>query len=244
MIIEIEPTLSGLHGAAGKPRNTSALSSRNKGQAMNRLGLRMKLALGFGLLLTMLVALGGLTYYSGHIVKAATEEANGDQQKERNTILIDVALMKQIQAANEYVFNGDDASLKRYGEAKQNVEQKLAAIKKMSSAAKAQEIVSRFEASAKQVTDLTEQEIAFRQASRNYEATDMAFSPKEQQAIQQVEEVATELETWEEKQTESSMKAEHSTETKAKLATLGLVLGGLLVGAVAAFLIAGSIARP
>lgn len=203
----------------------------------------MKLALGFGLLLTMLVAMGGLTFYTGHKVKLATEAANGDQQKERHTILIDVALMKQIQAANEYVFNGDESSLKKYGEAKQNVEQKLAAIKKMTGVAKAQEIVSRFEASARQVTDLTEQEITFRQASRNYEATDMAFSPKEQQAIQQVEEVAGEMEAWEEKQTEGSMKAEHSTETRAKLATLGLVLGGLLMGAAAAFLIAGSIAR-
>jgi methyl-accepting chemotaxis protein len=210
---------------------------------MNRLGLRMKLALGFGLLLTMLVTLGGVIFYTGSRVKAVTKGANDDQQKELQTILIDVAALKQIQAANEYVFNGDPASLQKYGEAKQNVEQKLAVIMKMLGTGKGKEIASRFEESARQISALTGQEIEFRQASRNYEATDMAFSPKEEQAIQQVEEVAAELEAWEEKQTQTSTKAEHATVVKGNLITLALVLGGLCIGAVAAVLIDRSIAR-
>lgn len=210
---------------------------------MNRLGVRMKLAMGFGLLLTMLVVLGGSAYYASLKVKAVTEEANDDQQKERHTILIDVATLKQIQAANQYVFNGDAASLQKYGEAKRDVEQRLTAIEKMLITAKGKEIVARFRESAKQISVLTEQEIAFRGANRNYEATDMAFSPKEEQAIKQVADVAIELEAREEKRAQASLDAEHETEGRANVITFSLVLCGLFIGAVAAVVIARSIAR-
>ncbi|MFZ0418844.1 MAG: methyl-accepting chemotaxis protein [Candidatus Sulfotelmatobacter sp.] len=210
---------------------------------MNRLGLKLKLAVGFGLLLGMLVALGGSAYYASLRVKAVTQEANDDQDKERHTILIDTAVRKQIQAANEYAFNGDTAALPKYAAAKQDVEQRLAAIKKILITAKGKEIVSRFEKSAKQVSALTDQEIAFRQASHNYEATDMAFGLKEVEAIKEVSEVAAELEDREEKRAQTSLDAEHVTEAKANFVTLCLVIGGLVVGALAAILIAGSISR-
>jgi methyl-accepting chemotaxis protein len=210
---------------------------------MNRFGLRVKLALGFGLLLTMLVAMGIVNYYSSLRVKAATDEVQSDQQKERHTMATNMALLKQIQSANQYVFNGDDASLQKYGAAKLEIEGKLAAIKKLLTTPAGKEMVSRFEESAKQVTALTEQEIAFRQASRNYEATDMAFSPKEEQAIEQMEEVAVELEARYQQRAQISIDTEHATERRGKFVMLGLVLGGVFIGTLAAVLIAGSIAR-
>ena len=210
---------------------------------MNRFGLKMKLAVGFGLLLGMIVTLGTLAYYANLKVKAVTEEANDDQDKDKHTVLIDVAVLKQIQAANEYVFNGDTAALPKYEEAKQDVQQRLAAIRKMLITAKGKETEARFEDSAKQVSVLTDQEIAFRRASRNYEATDMAFSPKEEHAIQQVEDVAAELEAREENRAQTSLALEHATEAKANFTTLCLVFGALVIGALAAILIAGSISR-
>jgi methyl-accepting chemotaxis protein len=210
---------------------------------MNRFGLKMKLAVGFGLLLGMIVTLGTLAYYANLKVKAVTEEANDDQDKDKHTVLIDVAVLKQIQAANEYVFNGDTAALPKYEEAKQDVQQRLAAIRKMLITAKGKETEARFEDSAKQVSVLTDQEIAFRRASRNYEATDMAFSPKEEHAIQQVEDVAAELEAREENRAQTSLALEHATEAKANFTTLCLVIGALVIGALAAILIAGSISR-
>jgi len=203
----------------------------------------MKLAVGFGLLLGMIVTLGTLAYYANLKVKAVTEEANDDQDKDKHTVLIDVAVLKQIQAANEYVFNGDTAALPKYEEAKQDVQQRLAAIRKMLITAKGKETEARFEDSAKQVSVLTDQEIAFRRASRNYEATDMAFSPKEEHAIQQVEDVAAELEAREENRAQTSLALEHATEAKANFTTLCLVIGALVIGALAAILIAGSISR-
>lgn len=203
----------------------------------------MKLAVGFGLLLGMIVTLGTLAYYANLKVKAVTEEANDDQDKDKHTVLIDVAVLKQIQAANEYVFNGDTAALPKYEGAKQDVQQRLAAIRKMLITAKGKETEARFEDSAKQVSVLTDQEIAFRRASRNYEATDMAFSPKEEHAIQQVEDVAAELEAREENRAQTSLALEHATEAKANFTTLCLVIGALVIGALAAILIAGSISR-
>ena len=78
---------------------------------MRRLGLRAKLALGFGLLLAMLVVLGGAAYLAIRKVTAATEEVNGSVKKREVITQVEVGLRKQIQSANDYVFNGDAGSL-------------------------------------------------------------------------------------------------------------------------------------
>ena len=65
---------------------------------MNRLGLRTKLATGFGLLLALLVFLGGVSYYSLFRVTAATEVANSSLTRKQLATLTEVEVRKQIQA--------------------------------------------------------------------------------------------------------------------------------------------------
>jgi CHASE3 domain sensor protein len=82
---------------------------------MSKLGLRAKLAIGFSVLLAMLVILGGMAYMAIRKVTAATEEANLSLKKKELATLLEVGVRKQIQSANDNVFNGDAGSLERYG---------------------------------------------------------------------------------------------------------------------------------
>jgi methyl-accepting chemotaxis protein len=208
---------------------------------MGQLGLRAKLAIGFALLLTMLVVLGGMAYVALQKVTAATEEANVSLKKKELATLIEVAVRKQIQSANDFVFNGDAASLERYGKARGEVQQRRDELGKILIAPEGKALWAKTGESAGKITALTEQEIEYRKKSRSYEATDLAFGPKEEQAIKEVADDAAQLEEWEDKLTERGLDAERATEARANFITVAVVLGGFCMGTLAAILIARSI---
>src|SRR3982074_3715589 len=92
---------------------------------MRQLSLTTKLAIGFGLLLAMLAALGGAAYQAVRKVTIATQRANTSMKKKEIATLIEVAVRKQIQSAKDNVCNGDAGSLQRYGTAKNDIKQKF-----------------------------------------------------------------------------------------------------------------------
>ncbi len=207
---------------------------------MGRLGLRAKLAMGFGLMLTMLVALGGMAYFAVQKVTTATEGANVSVKKKEFITQIDVGIRKEIQAANDYVFNSDESSLQRYAKAKEQVQQKQDQLAKMLVTPKGKELLASLIQSSK-IAGLTEQEIDFRRQSRTYEATDLAFGPAEEQAIKEMAETADQFEAREDDRELAALHDERDTESRANLITFVVVLGGLCLGAVAAVLIVRSI---
>jgi methyl-accepting chemotaxis protein len=208
---------------------------------MSKLGLRAKLAIGFSVLLAMLVMLGGMAYMAIRKVTAATEEANLSLKKKELATLLEVGVRKQIQSANDNVFNGDAGSLERYGKSAHEVQQTLDNLGKMLSASKDKALLAKLVQSAKQITNLTDQQIDFRRQSRTYEATESAFGPQEEQAIREVADDAAELETWEDKLAQQGLDAEHATESRATLITFLVVLSGFSVGILAAIVVVRSI---
>ena len=214
---------------------------------MGKLGLRAKLAIGFSVLLAMLMVLGGIAYTAIRKVTSATEEANLSLNKKELATLLEVGVRKQIQSANDNVFNGDAASLDRYAKAAHEVQQTLDELGKMLSHSEDKAMLAKLVQSAEQITILTDQQIDFRRQSRTYEATDLAFGPKEEEAIKEVADDAAQLEAWEDKLAQQGLAAEHRTESRASLITFLVVIAGFIVGIAAAIVvvrsITGSIAR-
>jgi len=211
-----------------------------------QLGLRTKLALGFGVLLGMLTLLGGVVYYSLSRVASVTEEANTATQKEQLASQLEIATRKQIQAANDHTFTGDAASLSRYQQSKDEVGERSAALSQILASEdhknrEEKNLLDKLNQSVQQISALTDLQIDLRRQSRNYEATDSAFSPKEELAIQQIADDAAHLEAWEEKQERTALEAERSAESTASQVTIILVVCGLLVGLITATLISRSI---
>jgi methyl-accepting chemotaxis protein len=193
------------------------------------------------MLLTMLLLLGGVGYYSLRRVTAATEGANDSLTRKQYVTLIEVGVGKQVQAANEHTFTGEAASLQRYGAAKADVQRRLDVFGGMLSTEKGKTLFAALLKSAGQISGFTDQEIALRRANRNYEATDMAFGPKEEQAIKAVSADASELEDWEDTLAKGALATERGAQARANLVTLTLVSCGFAIGIVIAIFIARSI---
>ena len=208
---------------------------------MSGIGLRTKLAVGFGTLLIMLVSLGGVSYYSLLRVNAATLAANDALTRKQYVTVLEVQVGKLVQAANEHTFTGEAASLQRYAEAKTELQRSLDALGKLLATEKGRALFANLQDGAQHVSAFTEQEIALRRANRNYEATDMAFGPKEEQAISTVSIDATQLEDWEDTLAKNALASEQRAQDKANLVTVSVVFSGFVAGILIAIFIARSI---
>jgi methyl-accepting chemotaxis protein len=195
------------------------------------------------MLLSLLVLLGGVSYYSRIRVTDATEEANSFLTRKQLAALTEIKVRKQIQAADEHTFNGDAASLQRYIDAKQDVQLSLDQLGKMLVADKDKSLLKNLRSSVQRISELTDLQIDLRRQSRNYEATDMAFGPKEEQAVKNLADDAAQLEAWEDSQAQRALAIEHQTQARANAITISLVLGGLLAGFAIATFIGRSITR-
>lgn len=208
---------------------------------MKAIGLRTKLALGFGTLLVLLIVTGSVGYYSTGKVIAAAEDVSFSQKRKEVATAIELAVRKQVQSATGYVFNGDQPSLNQYKEDKQQGIQQLDELSKMLSTEKGKALLSKIQQSSERVSSITDQEIAFKRESRAYEANDLASGPKTQETLKNFATSCQELESWEDKLGQDELILEHQAESKANKVTLSLVACGLLLGIVIAILIARSI---
>src|SRR5260370_16738818 len=153
------------------------------GRSMKAMGLRAKLAMGFGTLLAMLILTGLVGYHSTGKVIAAAEDVTFSLKRKEVATAIELGVRKQIQSASGYVFNGDQASLSQYGQDKQDVAQRLSELSKMLSTEKDKSLFSKIQQSTDRMTVITEQEISFSRENRSYEANDLASGPKTQQIM-------------------------------------------------------------
>jgi methyl-accepting chemotaxis protein len=208
---------------------------------MKAVGLRAKLAMGFGILLAMLIMTGSVGYYSTGKVIAAAEDVRFSLKKKEVATAIELGMRKQFQSASGYVFNGDQASLQQYGQDQQEVAQQLDQLNKMLASEKGKELLSKIHQGTVRMTAITDQEIAFRRESRSYEANDLASGPKTQQTLKSFAADCQELEAWEDKLGQDQLHLEHQTESRANEVTLSLVGCGLLLGIAIAILIARAI---
>ena len=208
---------------------------------MKAISLQTKLALGFGTLLALLVVTGAVGYYStGKVIDAAEDVSFSEKRKEVATA-IELAVRKQVQSATGYVFNGDQPSLNQYKQDKQEATQQLDELSKMLRTEEGKTLLGKIQESSTRISAITDQEIAFKGASRAYEANDLASGPKTQETLKNFATDCKELESWEDKLGQDKLTLEHQTESTANKLTLSLVACGLLMGIVIASLIGRSI---
>ena len=208
---------------------------------MKGIGLRQKLALGFGTLLALLILTGSVGYYSTGRVIAAAEDVRVSLKRKEVATAVELSVRKQIQSATGYVFNGDDLSLQQHGEAKKEVDAELDELGKMLKTEKGKGLLEKIRQDTVRISAITEQEITFKRANRSYEANDLASGPKTQEILKTFGTDCNELEGWEDKLAQDQLGVERQAEKLANAITLTLVGCGLLLGIGIAFLIARSI---
>jgi len=208
---------------------------------MRTLSLKTKMALGFGVILALLASTGGFSYYATLRVASAAQDVENDVQKKDLATSIDVAVRRQIWAANYFTFTGDRVGLQRYEEARQDVAREISQTSKLITTEIGKALLAKVQQAADQLSAVTDKQIALRKAAQNYQATDLAFSPKTEEIIKGVAEALSALEAREEQRARAGLDAEHSAESANQRMMLILVLTGIGIGGGTALFMARSI---
>ncbi|MGB7586387.1 MAG: methyl-accepting chemotaxis protein, partial [Terriglobales bacterium] len=199
------------------------------------------MSLAFGVILLLLASTGAFNYYATKHLVAAAKDIENDLKKKTLATLIDVAVRRQIWAANYFTFTGDKVGLQRYSEAKQDVVRDISQTNELLSTETGKALLAKVQEAAERTSAVTDKQIALRQASRNYEATDLAFNPKTAEVIKGLMEALAALEAREDQRAQSGLDAEHSVQSTNERVMLILVLVGLGIGTGTALFMARSL---
>lgn len=210
---------------------------------MRHLGLKAKLGVGFGALVTMIIFIGAVGYYSTERLIGASTDVTFSLKQRAAATSIEMGIRKQIRGAVDFVFNGNDASLRQYQQDKQEVSQRLEELGRVLSSEKDKALLANIRTSTDRISALTEKEISLRRQSRSYEANTMAFGPEITEAVKNVVAECNELEAREDRLVQDRINAEYQTESQANKITLLLVASGVFLGIFTSLLIVRSISR-
>src|ERR1700678_303948 len=116
-------------------------------RAMRHLGLKAKLAAGFGALVAMIIFTGAVGYHSiGRLIAASADVTSSLKQKTA-AASIEIGLQKQIRGAVDYAFDGKEASFEQYQQDKYEVSQRLEELGRVLSDEKDEMLLARIRAS-------------------------------------------------------------------------------------------------
>lgn len=208
---------------------------------LNRLSLKAKLAAGFGLLLAILVALGVTAYRSIiRLDEAATEVDRKATQKELASSLSAFVMMES-SSTRGYVLTGETRMLEGDDLGKREIREALERLAPLLRSEESKRQYAEIVRSNNAYRTLVDLEIGLRRGGKNKEAQGVMAT----QAIPALEALDHAISTFSDRLVKGKVQADQAQDAdvgERKAVIFGMCLGGIVLGLVAATLLARSIA--
>jgi len=208
---------------------------------VSKLSLKMKLALGFGVLLVIIATLGTISYTSIDKLSTISDQVAKQMVKKQLATEIDAGLELQTSTTRGSLLNGREELLKRREEGIGQFNDAMSALGKQLQTEKGKAIFAHIETEAKEVRDAQEHAIQLRRAGKTKEALNAIFNEHTSQLRADLEKSVDDVIAICDQLREDAEKAHEQTETNTIRLMLTLVGVGLLVGLAVAFFIARSV---
>lgn len=208
---------------------------------MNKISLKVKLAIGFGILLLVAGSISLVSYTSINRLSDLTDEVDKQLKKTILAGQADGGLELQTSSTRGYVLSGTEATLKRRQEGIREYEKAMAELKPMLQTEKDQETWSQVNESGKSLRDLQEQAIELRRSGKAREAMDSLFTERASQIRADAEGQIDKLEELIDRLRETATAEHERVEASTIRMIVILALIGLLVGLGVSIIIVRSI---
>ena len=209
---------------------------------MNKLSLKMKLGVGFGTLLVILVAMGVIAYRSVDRLATLSE---GLEDKSRKVVLakdINLAVMKESSGTRGFLLLNKENTLERYEQGKREYKESRDELKRIVVSEAGKKALAEVERTYEAFLILAEQEISFHREGKTKEALEIISGPAAA-ANEELKKAIEEYIAHEEDSKKKGIEEQNSTESEARTTVLSLAVIGLLVGFGVAVMIVRSITR-
>ncbi len=208
---------------------------------MNKISLKMKLGLGFGVLLLIIAVMGIMTYSSLNKLSDVTDDIKKQMHKAQIAADVDAGIELQTSGTRGFMLSGSEATLKRREEGMTQVDTSMAELVKLLQTEKGKAAFARVDAGSKELRNIQSEAIELRRHGKTKEATDLLFTDHATQVRTDAEKAIDELQDLIDKLQEAATTEHEQVEASTVRLLIMLSIGGLVVGLGVAVLIVRSI---
>ncbi|MBZ5706002.1 MAG: methyl-accepting chemotaxis protein [Acidobacteriia bacterium] len=208
---------------------------------MNKLSLKMKLGVGFGVLLALIALMGYLSYSSAKHSNLLSDQVAEDTVMADSSGDIDLATWKEIAATRGFLLSGDEERLREYQDSKTQLADTLDKLNKMQMTEEDRKVYSRLQQLSDQLGARTAKVIELRRNGKEKEAVRLLSSADTNETRTALANVVKEFDDMQTKDRQKSEGEQSAAADRAETMALVLAGVGILLGLVVAALIARSI---
>ena len=207
---------------------------------MKKLSLKMKLGIGFGAMLMIVVLMGVTAYRSVNKLAALSAEVEDRSHKVLLAKTMSEAIMKTSSGARGFLLRGQESMLERYELGKREFRESLDALSTTVTSESGKKALAGVSQTYEAYLPIAEKEIALQRAGKNKEALEIITGPAMTINKELASAIADFVSTQEQGKTEF-VQQQGATETRARSAVLILTVVGFLLGIGTGVLIGKSI---
>jgi methyl-accepting chemotaxis protein len=208
---------------------------------MNKLSLKAKLGIGFGLLLAIVLTLGVTGYRAALTEDHLSDAVEQEVQKKDLAVATDFSIEKQISSLRGFLLTGDEERLKSGEEAKKGFQDAIDQLGKIVETGEDKNTVASIQGKYTEYRTLMDHAIQLRRDGKSKDAVDVIFTPDvtaKRTALRAQTKAFTDSVDQAKK---AAGDAEQSAETNTERIMMALSLVGVVVGVLVAILTARSI---
>ncbi len=208
---------------------------------MNKLSLKMKFALGFGIALLLLLILACTSYVSIEKLGDATAVVEANVLKADLTTGMDASIAKQTSGVRGYLISGNEDLLKQFEEGKEEFKGHADKLREMLVTEKGKKLMASLTQSEDTLLTYQTRAVQLQRAGKSKEAANTIFSPENNAVKAALQRDITTLIELEDQLKNDAIKEQASISARTETLVVSLSLAGLLIGIVSAVFITRSI---
>jgi|HubBroStandDraft_5_1064220.scaffolds.fasta_scaffold04843_5 methyl-accepting chemotaxis protein len=197
---------------------------------MNKLNLKMKLGLGFGVLLVLMMVLGICGYRSAVTADKLSEEVDKVANKKELALMVEASLEMQSNGARGFLLTGREDMLGRDEEGKAKFKESFDELERLATLPEVKKLLAAIQEDYGQYRPVLDQEIELRRQGKTADAVALVSAPEAGKLRAEIRKDAAEVIEIEDKVKKEATDKRASNEATAKTLVLSLLLVGAVLG--------------
>ena len=208
---------------------------------LSKQSLKMKLSVGFGVLLGIISIMSVFGYYSVDRLSNLGDEVNKQMTKTELAYTADDGDEMQINGTRTFLLTGDEEFLKHREEGRTQAKAAMGELGKLLQTERGKALYSKIAEDASEVEKAEDRAVQLRRAGKTKAAMEVLFDPRARQLRAELDGLLEELEGIVKKLKQEAEDAQNEAEGQTQKLLIGLALVGVVVGLLVAFFIIRSI---
>jgi methyl-accepting chemotaxis protein len=211
------------------------------GKHMNKLSLKIKLGLGFGSLLLILVATGGVAYFSVGRLAETAQQVDGITVEKDMSSQIETGIEKQSAGIRGFLLGGKEDLLKRDEEGKQQFAENMQKLNKLVTREEGKRLLAQIQDEYTKYRATSDREIVLRRAGKTNAAVALVFSPEMSETRTRLRKAVADLVALEDRLKGEELQEQSAVQARVRSMVLALGVAGLALGLAIAWIITDAI---